>query len=221
MSVPTVETALTDAHNIAVLGSTQTGKTSFVRELHATTPRDVSIWVNERGDERETGIHGVEARDLEDVRDAIARRESHIEFLPADRQAAMPGLRSLLWQVSDATDRALALQVTIDEADRVAPETQSKDVPHRDAVRMFTGEGVKRNIKTITITQHPQGIDKESLRNSRYRAVWAMSSEAQASVSKYGFDWGEVRDAPMWAGVLHYMTGDVLGTVKAAEEYAT
>lgn len=223
MSVPSTEQALTDAHNIAALAATQTGKTSFVRELHATTTRDVSIWVNERGDKRVPGVIGTEARDLEDVRDAIASGASHIEFLPADRNEAIPGLRRLLWQVAERTDRELELQVIVDEVERVAPQSgkQYGNLPHRDAVRDFTSEGVKRNVKFIGITQDPATYDKQALGNSRYRAVWNMSAERRRAVSKYGFDWDAVEEAPQYTGILHYMSGTVIGQVRAAEEYAT
>jgi hypothetical protein len=114
------------------------------------------------------------------------------------------------------------MQVVVDEVDRVAEQAGEKygNLPPRDAVRDFTSEGVKRGVKFVGITQHPQGYDKESLRNSRYRAVWPMSSEAQNSVSQYGFSWGEVESAPEFCGVLHHMTGRVIGRVQAEARYA-
>lgn len=211
--------ALEGPHNIAHLGATQTGKTSTARELHAETPR-VSIWLNERGDKRVPNVTGTEARSLEGVKRAFARDEYRINYLPADREAAVVELRRWLWGVADRTDRELPMQVVVDEVDRVAPESRKHDLPPRDAVRDFTSEGVKRNVKFIGITQHPQQYDKESLRNSRYRLIWPMSNEAQESVSNYGFDFDRVDEAEQYAGVVHHMTGDVLGTVKAAGRYA-
>jgi sugar phosphate isomerase/epimerase len=220
-----VSDELTDAlegpHNTVHLGATQTGKTSTARELHATTSR-VSIWVNERGDNRVPNVAGVEARSLEGVRRAFARDEYRINYLPADRNDAVPELRAWLWDVADRTNRKLPVQVVVDEVDRVAPQSGEKygNAPARDAVRDFTSEGVKRNVKFVGITQHPQGYDKEALRNSRYRLVWPMSAEAQRSVSNYGFDFGAVRDAAEYAGVVHHMSGEVVGTVKAEARYA-
>jgi DNA helicase HerA-like ATPase len=221
MSDVDLHTALTNAHNMAVLGSTQTGKTSFVRELHATTPR-LSIWVNERDDQRVPNIAGTEARSLDGIRGAFERNETRINYLPADRREAVPELRRWLWDVADRTDRQLSMQVVVDEVDRVAEQSGEKygNNPPRDAVRDFTSEGVKRNIKFVGITQDPASEDKRSLGNSRYRAVWPMSSERQDAVSNYGFDWREVREAPQYAGVMHHMDGTVLGTVKAAARYA-
>lgn len=218
----TLQEALTNAHNMAVLGATQTGKTSFARELHATTSRRVSIWLNERGDHRVPNVDGVEAFSLHEVKAAFANNAHRIEFLPVDRREAVVDLREFLWQVADATDRDLEVQVVADEVDRLAEQSGKNygNLPPRDAVRDFTSEGVKRNVKFVGITQHPQQYDKESLRNSRYRAVWPMSAEAQDSVRKYGFDWGEIHGAEQYAGVMHHMSGESLGTVKAEERYA-
>lgn len=214
-----VTPALTDGHNMAVLGSTQTGKTAFVRELHATTDR-VSIWLNERGDDRVPNIEGRTCRTLEDVREAFAADCWRIEFVPADRRESLPELRRWLWRVAEATDRSLPMQVVADEIDRLAEQTGERDVPSRDAWRTLTSEGVKRGVKAVGITQHPQQYDKECLRNSRYRAVFQMSNEAFQSVSKYGFDRDAVAGAERYAGVLHHMNGSVLGEIKASEEYA-
>ncbi len=213
--------ALTDGHNVAVLGATQTGKTAFARELHATTSR-VSIWVNERGKKRVPNIAGEEVRSLEGVRRAFARDAYRINYLPADRNEALPQLQDWLWQVAERTDRELPVQVIIDEVDRAAPQSGKEygNLPHRDAVRDFTSEGVKRNVKFVGITQDPATYDKQALGNSRYRAVWDMSAERRAAVKKYGFDWDEVEGAEQYAGVLHHHSGRVLGTVKAAARYA-
>lgn len=217
----TVPGALEDAHNLAVLGATQTGKTAFARELHATTPR-VSIWVNERGKDRVPDVDGSTYRSLAGVKKAFSRDEYRIEFLPVDRREAIVELREFLWSVAEATDRQLPIQVIFDEVDRVAEQSGEKygNLPPRDAVRDFTSEGVKRGIKFVGITQDPVTYDKQSLRQSRYRAVWTMSNENRRAVSDYGFDWSEIDDSPQYAGVLHHMSGNVVGTVKAEERFA-
>ena len=214
-----LSTALTNAHN---MGATQTGKTSFARELHATTSRRVSIWLNERGDHRVPNVEGTVARDLEAVREAFANNAHRIEYLPVDRREAVVDLRRFLWQVADATDRQLEVQVVADEVDRLAEQSGKSygNLPSRDAVRDFTSEGVKRNVKWVGITQDPSSYDKRALRQSRYRAVWPMSAENQDAVSKYGFDWGAIRSAEQYEGVMHDHTGENLGTVKAEARYA-
>lgn len=213
--------ALTDAHNVAVLGATQTGKTAFVRELHATSPR-ISIWVNERGKKRVPNIAGETARSLKGVKRAFGRDAYRINFLPADRNEALPQLQSWLWEVAERTNRDLPVQVVVDEIDRAAPQSQKEygNLPYRDAIRDFTSEGVKRNVKFVGITQDPATYDKQALGNSRYRAVWDMSAERRSAVSNYGFDWGKIESAPEYAGVLHHMSGRVLGEVKAEARYA-
>jgi len=217
------ETALTNAHNLAVLGATQTGKTAFVRELHATTPRRVSIWLNERGDHRVPNIDGVVCRDLEDVRQAFVDNAHRIEYLPADRREAVVDLREFLWAV-EGDERDLPVQVVADEVDRLAEQSGKSygNLPPRDAVRDFTSEGVKRNVKWVGITQDPSSYDKRALRQSRYRAVWPMSAENRDAVRKYGFDWDAIDSAPQYAGILHDHTGETTSpaTVKAEARYA-
>lgn len=216
------ERPLVDGHNVAILGITQSGKTAVARELHATTPR-VSIWVNERGDNRVANIAGSEARSLEGVKKALARDEWRVNYLPRDRNDALPELRSWLWQVADRTDRQLPLQVVVDEVDRVAPESRKAygNLPGRDACRDFTSEGAKRAVKFVGITQDPVTMDKQTLRQSRYRLVFPMSAENWKAVRNYGFDRSAVDDAPQYAGVLHAADGTVLeGMIKAEARYA-
>jgi DNA helicase HerA-like ATPase len=215
-------TALTDAHNLAVLGATQTGKTSFGRELHVTSPRHVSIWLNERGTHRVPDVEGRVVRSMRELRQAFADDVRRVEFLPADRREAVVDLREFLWSVADRTDRSLEVQVVADEVDRLAEQSGKAygNLPSRDAVRDFTSEGVKRNVKWVGITQDPSSYDKRALRQSRYRAVWEMSAENRNAVRKYGFAWDQIDEAPQYAGVLHDHTGDVLGTVKAEARYA-
>lgn len=216
-----VAEALESAHNLAVLGATQTGKTSFARELHAETSR-VSIWLNERGDHRVPEVEGVTARTLSEVKRAFANDRYRIEYLPSDRRRAIPELKSWLWDVAERTNRQLPIQVVVDEVDRVAEQSGEKygNNPSRDAVRDFTSEGVKREVKFVGITQDPVTYDKVALRQSRYRAVWPMSSENRNAVSKYGFEWDRIDESPQYAGVLHHMSGNVIGTVKAEGRYA-
>ena len=216
-----VPDALEGGHNLVCLGATQTGKTSFTRELHATTPR-VSIWVNERGKHRVPNVDGTVARDLDDVRAALANDDLRVEFLPADRNEAIVELQDWLWKVADRADRELPMQVIVDEVDRAAPQSQKQygNLPARDAIRDFTSEGVKRGIKFCGITQDPASYDKRSLRQSRYRAIWQMSAEQRSAVSDYGFDFRRVDDAPAYAGILHHMSGQVLGPVKAEARFA-
>jgi len=87
-------------------------------------------------------------------------------------------------------------------------------------VRDFTSEGVKRNVKFVGITQDPHAYDKRALRQSRYRAVWTMSAENRRAVSEYGFDWDRINGSEQYAGVLHHMSGEVVGELKAEAEYA-
>lgn len=209
---------------MAVLGKTQTGKTATVREMHATNSR-VSIWVNERGTHRvpDVASEGQTVRSIAGLKAAFGRNQYKINFLPSDRNEALPQLRQWLWDVADRTDRDLPIQVIVDEVDRAAPQSQKAygNLPARDAIRDFCSEGVKRNIKFVGITQDPSTYDKKALRQSEYRLVYPMSAEQQDAVSRYGFDWPTILNNEQYAGVLHSAEGKVLDDhVKAAARYA-
>lgn len=221
MSHPVAE-AWEAPDNVVVLGQTQTGKTSTVREAHSTTPR-VSIWLNATGDDRVRDVEGEVCRSLDDVKQAFASDTYRIEYVASDRKAAVVELRSWLWDVADRTNRELPVQLVVDEVDDVAPQSGKPHgtIPHRHAVRKLTKEGVKRNIKFVAMTQDPSTYDKVSLRQSRYRLVFPMSPEQRRSVSKYGFDWDRVDESPRYAGVMHDSRhASVLGVCKAQEKYA-
>jgi len=217
----------TDGYNMAVLGKTQTGKTSICRELHATTPR-VSIWLNEAGDKRvpDVASEGNVVRSIDGVRKAFARDQYRINFVSRDRERDLVALKDFLWKVADRTDRQLQMQVILDEVDRVAAQSGEKygNYPSRDAIRDFTSEGVKRGIKLVSITQDPTKYDKQSLRQSEYRLIFDMSNENRTSsvVKRMGLDWGAVDATPdRYTGVLHDDSGHVLDdSVKAEAKYA-
>lgn len=209
-----------DANSLASLGASQVGKTSVVRELHAETSR-VSIWLNETGDERVGNVTGKRVRSTGGLKSGFAEDVRRYNFLSRDRRSDVVGLQEWLWSVAERADRRLPLQVVIDEAHRAAPQTNADGVPHRDAVRKLSKEGIKRNIKLVLITQDPVAIDKQALRQMKYRLVFPMANEQWDALSKYGFRRDLVEDAPEYTGVLHHQTGGVLqDEVRAKEKYA-
>jgi hypothetical protein len=211
-----------DSFNAAVLGRTQTGKTSTARELHAETPR-LSIWVNEQGDGRVPNVasDGQPVRSIEGIKQAFARDQWAINLLSADRERDIPALQSYLWQVADRADRQFPMQVVIDEVHRPAPQSQQDDLPARDAIRRLAKEGNKRNIKTVLVTQDPVSMDKQTLRQSEYRVVFEMSAEQRDAVSQYGFEWDAVESGDRFTGAVHDASGRVLeDQVKADGKYA-
>lgn len=221
----TLQEALVDGFNLTVLGKTQTGKTSFMRELHATTPRTVSIFFNEQGDDRVPNIasEGKPVRSVEGVRQALSRNQLRINFLSADRHRDAPELRRLLWDLSDRADRQLSMQVLTDEIHRLAPQTNEADHAGRDAVRRFHKEGVKRGIKFVDATQDPTAMDKGSLRQTEYRLVFTMSNENRnaSAVKDMGLNWDAIDDGPRYSGALHHDSGRVLErNVQASERFA-
>lgn len=209
-----------DSYNLVALGKNQTGKTSVCRELHSETPR-LSIWLNEAGDSRVDGVEGKVCRTLADVKRAFANDEWTIEYVSDKRDIDIQNLRKWLWTVAERSDRKLPIHVTADEIHRLAPQSNKRDDPPRDAVRMFGKEGVKRNIKFVSITQDPTAFDKQALRQSEYRVVFDMAAENQSALSEYGFDWETVGKTDRHTAALHDASGTVLeASVKASAEYA-
>jgi hypothetical protein len=214
----------TDGYNMVVLGKTQTGKTSFGRELHDTSPR-VSVWLNATGKDRVDDVPGVTVQSVDGVRRAFANDEYAIELVTADRQAALVELQEFMFRVADRTDRELMMQIVVDELQEVAPQSGKSfgNFPSRDAYRRFSKRGVKRNIKLVGLTQDPTAADAQSLRQAEYRVVFEMTHEARQSsvVRRMGFDWGAVDDGDRYTGTLFKDTGEVLErNVKAEARYA-
>lgn len=208
------------AGHLFIFGRTQTGKSVTAKEIHAESAR-VSIWVNERGDDRVEDVPGQSYRSLRGVKKAFSRDETTIEFLPSDREAGFVALREWLWTVADRTDRQLPVTVIADELHRLAPQTQAKDVAGRDAVRRVTKEGKKRNVKLVGITQDPVSMDKQSLRQRDYMLCFDLAHEQADYLAQYGARVDEINDQPQYAGVLYHADGSVVERgVKASERYA-
>lgn len=209
-----------DSFNVGIVGMTQTAKTSTAKELHATTPR-YSIWLNESGDDRVTGVEGVVCRSLADVKRAFARDEDTINWVSSNRERDVVALREWLWALERRADRQLPVQVVVDELQNLAVQSNEKNDPPRDAVRKFGREGVKRNVKFVGIAQDPVAVDKQWLRQCEYRLVFQLSSEHQTALSDYGFDFEAVTDGSRHEGVLHRATGEVIdASVKPSRAYA-
>lgn len=209
-----------DSYNVAVLGMTQTAKTSTAKELHATTPR-YSIWLNEAGKEQVEGVEGVRARSLADVKRAFANDEDTINWVSRDRERDVQALQEWLWRVEERADRQLPVQVVADELQRLAVQSNEKTDPPRDAVRTFGREGVKRNIKFVGVAQDPVAVDKQWLRQSEYRLVFQLSAEHQSALSDYGFDFDAITSGDRHEGVLHRATGEVIDAeVKPSRAFA-
>ena len=214
----------TDGYNMAVLGKTQTGKTSTSRELHATSPR-VSVWLNEAGIDRVDNVPGHTVQSIGGLKTAFANDEYAIEWVSHDRQRDILELQKFLFQVADNTDRELMMQVIVDEVQDVAPQdATSEDLEAVKAVRRVCKRGVKRTIQFVAITQDPTAYDKQALRQSEYRLIFDMANENRKSsvLRKMGFDWGAVDATPdRYTGVLHDDSGTVLDEdVKAEARFA-
>lgn len=213
---------LTDGYNLGVLGKTQTGKSSFCRELQAESPR-FSVWLNAEGMDRVEDVPGETVRSVEGVAEAMGRNEYAVELVSDDRRRDVVELQQLLWEVADNTDRRFPMQVIVDEVQEVAPQSNKGEFPPRDAVRRYAKRGVKRNVKLVTITQDPTAMDKQTLRQSEYRLFFDVTAEQRRSsvVSKMGVDWAAVEEGDRYTGALFDDRGNVLAdSLKAEARYA-
>lgn len=156
--------------SIAILGHTQTGKTVLARQLHAENNR-VSIWVNQRGDERvpDIPVSNRAYKSINGLVKGMARDERKHNLLAADPATTVSQLQEKLWAWAENSDRKLQFQVVIDELHNIAPENATKEkMDSRDAVRKMAKEGQKRGIKFIGITQDPSSLDKQTIRQTEY-----------------------------------------------------
>lgn len=212
-----------DAGHVWNVGRTQTGKTTTAKEMFAESQR-VGIWINERGDDRVEGISRLadgSYRSLDGVKNAFARDEYRIEYLPADRRQGIERLRSWLWGVAEATDQQLPVTVYADEIHGIAPQSQKDELAGRDAVRKISKEGKKRNVKLVGISQDPVSFDKQALRQRDYLLCFELAHEQADYLAGYGADVREINGQPEYAGVLYHADGSkVADGVKAKERYA-
>lgn len=213
-----------DSRPMVILGQNQTGKTVLARQIHDQTQR-VTVWLNASGQDRVESVPGETVQSVRGERNSLesALRAGHsrMELVTNDRETTMPTLKSWLFDKSEKSGRDAPLQVVIDEGHLVAPNTQSQDQPSRDAVRRIASAGAKRNIKLVLLSQQPTRLDKSTVRESKIRVVYPMSSESQRDFAEYGFDFDRVLDNPDYCGVVHASTGEIIeGKVKASADYA-
>lgn len=209
-----------DAGSLAIVGRTQTGKTTLARELHARSDR-FSVWLNERGDDRVPNVAGETVRTIEGLEGAARRNCWSVNWLSDDRVADIRKLQKWAWQVAERTKWDFRMQIVVDEIHRVAPQSGERRLPGRDEIRRIAKEGMKRNIKLVSITQDPVAMDKQTLRQREYLAAFGLAKEQANYLSDYGVEVTTIRQQLEFAGVVWHADGSLIETgVKAAERYA-
>lgn len=210
----------TDAGHIFILGRTQTGKTTLAREIHAENNR-VSIWLNEPGDDRVSNVSGKRVRSLRGLESGMANNQYKYNYIAQDRIAAIRELQRWAWRKAERTDRNFRMQIVVDELHRLAPQSGKDTLPGRDEIRQLAKEGMKRNVKLVGITQDPVAMDKQTLRQREYLAVYGLSAEQANYISDYGVDPEKVHSQEQYAGVVYHASGRVEAEgVKAQKKYA-
>lgn len=210
----------TDSGSVAILGHTQTGKTTLARQMHAENSR-LSIWINGRGEDRVPNVHGERYESVDGVVRGMARDETKINLLSKDPKADVVTLQERMWGWAHRTDRQLQMQVVIDELHNVAPQSGKETLPPRDAVRKMAKEGQKRGIKFIGITQDPVSMDKQTLRQTEYTALFANHYTQETSLERLNLPFDDAQRLPEY----HCMVIDAKGerieeAIKAHEKYA-
>lgn len=181
----------TDEGSIAILGETQTGKTTAARELHAETDR-VSIWVNHADSvNRVPGVKGEYVHGRDSLLEALRDGHTKINFQASNPKKAVVDLKELLWELSNAAGRSnTRIQLIVDEAHDIAPQSQKEygNLPPRDAVRDLAKKGRKRGIKLILITQDPVALDKQTLRQMTYFILFPITGMQRPALDNYNID---------------------------------
>jgi len=209
----------TDDGAIHVLGRTQTGKTVYSKTIHAETPR-ISIWMNRTGTDRIPGVSGKVVRGIDAIESGIADGRTTFNYLSSNPANDIPELVNWLWEVSELNDRNVEFQLTIDEIHEHAPQTGKKELEPRDTIRRIAKRGMKRGVKLVSITQDPVAMDKQTLRQREYLAVFELATEQFNYMTDYGVG-REVNDLEEFAAMVYDAKGNVVDeNVKGASKYA-
>lgn len=209
-----------DAGAVHCIGRTQTGKTTTAREIHAENNR-LSIWLNSQGTDRVPNVAGKRVRSLDGLRSGLQDDVWKYNWLSNDRVADLQALKEWAWDVAERTNREFRMQIVVDEAHHVAPQSQKDTLPGRDDLRQIAKEGTKRNIKLCSITQDPVALDKQTLRQREYLCVFGLTAEQSNYLEDYGVDVDLVREQPEYAGVVFHANGSVVADgVKARAKFA-
>ena len=208
-----------DSGSLFILGRTQTGKTTAAKEIHAENDR-ISIWVNQRGEDRIRGVSGNRYESLDGVKSGLARNERKFNLLSGDPKRDVQALKEFAWSAAERTDRSLPWQIVIDEIQNTAPQTQERELEPRDSIRQIAKEGQKRNIRVVGITQDPVSMDKQTLRQREYLLTFDLSKEQRDVITDYVNRPEIINQQPEYAGVLWHANGQALFEgVKAKARY--
>lgn len=204
---------------IHVLGATQTGKTVFSKHRHAESPR-IEIWINRTGDDRIPGVSGKVVRGIDAIESGISNGRTTFNYLSRDPESDIPELVDWMWEVSEMNGRDVQFTITIDEIHEHAPQSGKKDLEPRDTIRKVAKRGMKRGIKLVSITQDPVALDKQTLRQREYLAVFELAHEQFDYMTDYGVT-RDIRDLPEYAARVYDRSGNVVDdSVKGASKYA-
>lgn len=208
-----------DEGSIHILGRSQTGKTVLARHMHAESPR-LSIFINRPGEDRIPNIAGKEVRGIQALETGIQQGKRTFNYVSTDPGSDIRELIDWCWQLADLNDRGVDIQLTIDEIHEFAPQSQKTDLEPRDSIRKVAKRGMKRGIKLVGITQDPVSLDKQTLRQREYLAVFPLSAEQFRYMTDYGVT-EAINDLPEYHARVYHASGEIVAkAVKGESRYS-
>ena len=202
----------TNHESIVICGRTGSGKSTLAKTVHSNSPR-ISIWLNEKGADREPRVSGKRVRTPRALESGLRDGISTYNWISSNRERDVQALQKWCWRKYQvAKDRGVGtpkFQIIIDEAHREAPQTNKKDVASRDAIRRLMREGRKRGVKTILCSQQVQSLDKQSIRERGYLCAFELSIEQQRYMRDYGVDVNDVQDLKDYSCIVYRADGTV------------
>ena len=156
------------AYHTVVTGDSGGGKTTYLREAHATYP-GLSIWIDQSDD----GVSGISGRDLDSAATVRTEREARqsdatrLRWRCSDPLDAARGARAVAHDYHEST--GFPTQVIADEAQdgMLADGEVEADNP----VKRMLHEDRDKGLKVQVATQDPQDLEYTPLKQCKYW-VW-------------------------------------------------
>lgn len=203
------------AYHTLVAGDSGGGKTTYLREAHATYP-GLSIWIDHHG------VDGIGGRSLDDAETVRSEREARrsdatrLRWRCDDPLDAARGARAVAHDYHDET--GFPTQVIADEAqDGMLPDG---DVEADNPIKRMLHEDRDKGLKVQVATQDPQDLEYTPLKQCKYW-VWVgeWSTFHRGFINYFDLPQSELPTEP-YQVVVFDKRMNVLHRTETKEEYA-